>query len=204
MGYVPSARRIADRRMILAGYRLADLLTGVASQYRTTCEMLNDNISLNPSSPRCIEMDNPYDAYGIVLKTWFAPKENESRENSYEVYVSGWSHSRRLIERDGLVSFQVTVHSQERNCYTCKERVCFIKEQLANQNVQCFWTYEPDDASLYVTVGPPSPELRRYPRLTPELYLSFLLGQIIYRPSQSRIKQRKPKARSRKRRKDLH
>ena len=31
-GYVVSASRIADRRMILAGYRLADLLTGVASQ----------------------------------------------------------------------------------------------------------------------------------------------------------------------------
>jgi hypothetical protein len=27
MGYVVSASRIADRRMILAGYRLADLLT---------------------------------------------------------------------------------------------------------------------------------------------------------------------------------
>jgi S1/P1 Nuclease len=29
VGYVVSARRIADRRMILAGYRLADLLTRV-------------------------------------------------------------------------------------------------------------------------------------------------------------------------------
>jgi hypothetical protein len=29
IGYVVSARRIADRRMILAGYRLADLLTRV-------------------------------------------------------------------------------------------------------------------------------------------------------------------------------
>jgi 2',3'-cyclic-nucleotide 2'-phosphodiesterase (5'-nucleotidase family) len=28
-GYVVSASRIADRRMVLAGYRLADLLTGV-------------------------------------------------------------------------------------------------------------------------------------------------------------------------------
>ena len=32
VGYAVSASRIADRRMILAGYRLADLLTGVASQ----------------------------------------------------------------------------------------------------------------------------------------------------------------------------
>jgi len=30
-GYVLSASRIADRRMILAGYRLADLLTRVVS-----------------------------------------------------------------------------------------------------------------------------------------------------------------------------
>ena len=29
MGYVVSASRIADRRIILAGYRLADLLTRV-------------------------------------------------------------------------------------------------------------------------------------------------------------------------------
>jgi hypothetical protein len=29
VGYVVSASRIADRRMILAGYRLADLLTWV-------------------------------------------------------------------------------------------------------------------------------------------------------------------------------
>jgi hypothetical protein len=29
VGYVVSANRIADRRMILAGYRLADLLTRV-------------------------------------------------------------------------------------------------------------------------------------------------------------------------------
>jgi hypothetical protein len=31
VGYVVSARRIADRRMILAGYRLADVLTRVAT-----------------------------------------------------------------------------------------------------------------------------------------------------------------------------
>jgi hypothetical protein len=152
-------------------------------------------------------MNNPYDIYGIVLKTWSA-KENESRENSYRVEVSGWYHSRRLIERDDLISFQVTVDSHD--CYTCKERICFVKEQLDQQNVQCFWTYE--DASLYVTVGPPPPELRIFLEsrlcpglpLSPEWYLSFLLGLIIYRPSQSRIKQRKTKARSRKRRKDLH
>ena len=30
--YVVNASRIADRRMILAGYRLADLLTGVTSK----------------------------------------------------------------------------------------------------------------------------------------------------------------------------
>jgi hypothetical protein len=32
VGYVVSASRIADRRMILAGYRLADLLTRVTSK----------------------------------------------------------------------------------------------------------------------------------------------------------------------------
>ena len=33
MGYVVNARRIADRRMILAGYRLADLLTRVTQNF---------------------------------------------------------------------------------------------------------------------------------------------------------------------------
>jgi len=32
VGYVHSASRITDRRMILAGYRLADLLTGLTSK----------------------------------------------------------------------------------------------------------------------------------------------------------------------------
>jgi hypothetical protein len=32
-GYVVSARRIADRRMIFAGYRLADLLTRVTRNF---------------------------------------------------------------------------------------------------------------------------------------------------------------------------
>ena len=32
-GYVVSAGRIADRRMILAGYRLADLLTRVTQNF---------------------------------------------------------------------------------------------------------------------------------------------------------------------------
>ena len=32
-GYVVSASRIADRRMILAGYRLADLLTRVSQTF---------------------------------------------------------------------------------------------------------------------------------------------------------------------------
>jgi hypothetical protein len=33
VGYVVNARRIADRRMILAGYRLADLLTRIQGNY---------------------------------------------------------------------------------------------------------------------------------------------------------------------------
>jgi len=34
VGYVVSASRIADRRMILAGYQLADLLTRLAQNWR--------------------------------------------------------------------------------------------------------------------------------------------------------------------------
>jgi hypothetical protein len=33
MGYVVSASRIADRRMVLVGYRLADLLMRVVGNY---------------------------------------------------------------------------------------------------------------------------------------------------------------------------
>jgi hypothetical protein len=111
-------------------------------------------------------MDDFYDSYGIVLKTWFAEKGSES---IYNVLVSGWSDLRRIIERDGLISFQVTVHSQDRDCFTCKERVRFVKQQLADRNVQCFWTCDSDDDTLYVTVGPPPP------RTSAERYLSRLL-----------------------------
>src|SRR6516162_3025337 len=44
VGYVVSARRIADRRMILVGYRLADLLTG-------GCEQLGFQEALAPPLP---------------------------------------------------------------------------------------------------------------------------------------------------------
>jgi hypothetical protein len=139
--------------------------------------------------------DDFYDSYGIVLKTWFAAKKSESKKNSYSVIVWGWNDHRRIIERDGLISFQVTVHSQDRDCYTCKERVCFVKQQLADQNVQCFWTYESDDASLYVTVAPP-PQ-----RPSAETYLSFLLGLPVVRySSRCSSKQRQTKAGSRNRR----
>ena len=140
--------------------------------------------------------DDFYDSYGIVLKTWFAAKKSESKKNSYSVKVWGWDDHRRMIERDGLISFQVTVHSQDRDCYTCKERVCFVKQRLADQNVPCFWTYESDDASLYVTVGLP-PQ-----RPSAEKYLSFLLRLPVVRYSSRRrySKQRQTKAGSRNRR----
>ena len=114
-------------------------------------------------------MDDIYDRYGIVLKTWAAVKGSESEENIYNVTVCGWSYLRRIIERDGLISFQVTVHGQDRDCYSCKERVQFVKQQLADRHVQCFWTCDSDDDTLYVTVGP------RPPRTSVERYLSCLL-----------------------------
>jgi len=147
-------------------------------------------------------MDDVYDRYGIVLKTWCAAEEGESRKNSYSVIVWGWNYHRRIIERDGLISFQVTVHSpHDCNCYTCEWRVRFVTQQLADQNVQCFWTYESDDDSLYVTVGSP-PQ-----RLSPETYLSILLGLLIERcssPRQQPTKKRKTKARSRTNRHIVH
>ena len=47
-------------------------------------------------------MDDVYDSNGIVLKTWFAAKGSESKNNSYYVIVWGWNYHRRIIERDGL------------------------------------------------------------------------------------------------------
>jgi hypothetical protein len=141
-------------------------------------------------------MDDDYDSYyGIAVKTWFGPKGNE--KNSRYVNVCGWHYGRWIIERDGLISFQVTVHSQEHHCYSCKDRIGFVKQQLADQNVQCFWTCEPDDGSLYVTVGPPPPGT------SAEMYLSCVLGlpvQMYSSSTQRARKQRKKKAGSRKRR----
>jgi hypothetical protein len=142
-----------------------------------------------------LKMDDVYDSYGIVLKTWFAAKRSESKKNSYYVVVWEWNYHRRIIERDGLISFQVTVHCRDGNCYTCRERVSFVNQQLVDQNVQCFWTHEPDDDSLYVTVRPP-PQ-----RPSADVYLSFLLGLPIARYSSlRRRKQRQTKAGSRNRR----
>ena len=107
--------------------------------------------------------DDFYDRYGIVLRTSFAAVQSEP---IYNVLVWGWGNQRRIIERDGLISFQVTVHS---DCCTCGQRVRFVKQQLADENVPCFWTYEA--GSLYITVGPPPPQ-----RPSAEMYLSFLLG----------------------------
>jgi hypothetical protein len=142
-------------------------------------------------------MDDDYDSYGIAIKTWFAAKGDESHKNSYYVRVEGWHYDRRIIKRDGLISLQVTVHCQDRCCYTCKERVCFVQQQLANHNVQCFWTCEPENGSLYVTVGPPPPGT------SAEIYLMLLLELGVIRCTSLKkapTKQRKAKGGSRKRR----
>lgn len=142
-------------------------------------------LTINALAYRVVEMDDTYDTNGIALKPWFAIKPNE---NIYYLTVLGWSYPRRVIERDRLVCFQVTVHRQDSCCFTCTERVCFVKEQLAVHNVQCFWTREPKDGSLYVTVGPPPDSL------SVEKYLSFLLKWPIImdsRPEEGRSKRRK-------------
>jgi hypothetical protein len=115
-------------------------------------------------------MDDAYDSYGITVKTWSYSKVVESIEKSYDVMVwavevrkdqgvmVSWMNPRRVIERDGLISLQVTIH-RSTSC-ACKRRVEFVKQWLADQNVQCFWTQEPDDDdSLYVTVGPRPPHM---------------------------------------------
>jgi hypothetical protein len=143
-------------------------------------------------------MEDDYEShYGIVVKTGFGAKLSD--KNSRYVRVSGWRNDRRIIERDGLISFQVTVHSSW--CPQCELRFWFVQQQLIGQSVRCFWTCEPDDGSLYVTVGPP-------PRGTSaEMYLSRILRlpvQMYSSPTQRVSKQRKKKTGSRKRRHILH
>jgi hypothetical protein len=108
-----------------------------------------------------------YDRYGITIKNGFAATAGESTK-SYHVSVRGWNYERRIIERDGLISLQVTVHGPScQGCYG--RRVFFVQALLAVKKVQCFWTREPDDDSLYslyVTVGPAPPHM------TTQMYLS--------------------------------
>ena len=142
-------------------------------------------------------MADAYDNnYGIELKPWFAAN-SESERNSYCAEVFGWQYGRRVIERDGLLSLQVTIHHEDHGCFTCKERISYVKELLAEQNVPCFWTREPDDSYLYVTVGP-------LPQHTSvEKYLTFLLllPVHIYRSQETgRGKRRQTKGSSRKQR----
>jgi hypothetical protein len=138
-------------------------------------------------------MDNVYDDYGVVLKPWFAAQGSESK-NSYHVNVLGWRYPRRIMFRDGLISFQVTVCGN--SCWTCKERVCFVKERVDELNavdlsqvkskllpVQSFWTYE--FGSFYITFSPP----RKH--MSGKMYLSLLLGLLLY----TRQGKRKPRVR---------
>ena len=107
------------------------------------------------------EMDDLYDSKGVVRNTWAASKGDRTSC----VIVDGWGALRWIIERGGLICFQVTAHI---NCGTCDARVDFVKQRLADQKVPCFWTS--DEYFLYVTVGP------RPPGTSPEAYLSSLLG----------------------------
>jgi hypothetical protein len=111
------------------------------------------------------EIEDAYDSYGITVKNGFAATAGESTK-SYHVSVHGWNYQRRIIERDGLISFQVIVHSSR--CLGCYRRVFFVQTLLAVKKVQCFWTREPDDSSLYVTVGPAPPHM------TTQMYLAEL------------------------------
>jgi hypothetical protein len=152
------------------------------------------------------EMDDAYESYGITVKAWFA-----ECTNSYFAPVFAWderrqelwNYERRIIARDGLVSLQVTVHHD--TCWTCRYRVLLVKQLIADQNVQCFWTREPDDVSLYVTVGPLPPGM------PPSRYLTSLFcvagsgrGLIVLEgsyksPKQSHRTKQRPKPRRPKR-----
>ena len=69
-----------------------------------------------------------------MVKAAFGAKISD--KNSRYVSVCGWQNDRRIIARDGLISFQVTVHSTW--CYYCGSRFCFVQQQLVDRNVQCF------------------------------------------------------------------
>ena len=103
-------------------------------------------------------MKNPYDNdYGIELKAWSDGKDSEFEKRYYYATIYPWSYNRRIIERDGLISLQVTVHPDDRGCWNCKDRIAYTTRRFAEENVRHFWTREPDDGFLYVTVGPLPP-----------------------------------------------
>ena len=99
---------------------------------------------------------------------------------SYMVNVLGWRYRRRIIFKDGLISFQVTVCLD--SCWTCKQRVRFVEERIDELNavdvnspllpIQSFWTYE--SGYSYITFSPP-----REP-MSGKTYLSILLGLDLY------------------------
>jgi hypothetical protein len=111
------------------------------------------------------------DIFGIVITTWV---KGWQLTNSYYARVFGldetlsgmWYYERRISVIDGLVSLQVTVHGGD--CYTCKRRVELVKHLIADQNVRCFWTRDPNDGSLHVIVGPLPPGM------SPREYLNSL------------------------------
>jgi hypothetical protein len=162
------------------------------------------------------EIEGAYDSYGITVKTWFTEKATTSyyvwvfEFGGEPVFLCRWSNPRTIEKRDGLISFQVTVHSHR--CWTCEHRVRFIQQQIAAQNLQCFWSREPG-GSLYVTVRPPPPRMSKRScgygqstraefRATQSFLLALGLFVSPYRrsPKQSHSKRQRTKAHRPKRR----
>jgi hypothetical protein len=108
------------------------------------------------------------DIFGITITTWV---KEWQLTNSYYARVRGWGdvlsgmwyYKRRISVIDGLVALQVTVHGGA--CYGCRRRVELVKHLTADQNVQCFWTRDPNDGSLHVTVGPLPPGMSPFEHL---------------------------------------
>jgi hypothetical protein len=149
---------------VRSGYRAADLTAKLEKPYALLNDYhkaINEVMVMHHSGAQDDILGIEDDVFGIRITTWVKGCQLTS---SYYARVWGWGdtlsgmwhYERRISVIDGLVSLQVTVHGNS-ICFGCKWRVDLVKHIIADQNVHCFWTRDPNDGSLHVTVGPLPP-----------------------------------------------
>lgn len=106
----------------------------------------------------------------MVLDKWTSsPRRGASMaELKQRVWVSGWKHSRQIIEDFERKKVMMEIALSHDHCPTCASRVRHVSRVLERKNVQHKWEH-PEDSELYLVLDHPGKNVQLAP------YLSELL-----------------------------